>query len=606
MKKQKKSTLLGELQDLFVTFFQPCQLLDKVLDVPQDVRKLGVRNNLLGLMTTVISLAFSFMLKSSNMLIQHKYILLGIIVFMLYRGQQLLLDSINLFRDSEETKFALIFDDALTYRGSSIIGKVSNRVLKYDTKNHLYKIMDNEAIINCIKRYLKTFWKLKVSHIFSILNTVSVVLMLAVAIITNDTIPQVVFVPLLLAFVGISFISSAYINLKADEFQHKNRIFDDEQHLILNDLLRTPAIVPKDVEMRISRFQKTLVESNKNVKDFHKNMNISRILVTFLELVCQYGIIVFYLLGVEWTSIDLSIIAEITANLLIVETALGYVSRIAWMMGKHREEVIHLKNEDEDIKLILDVFHQETEKLSSAKPIDRIELLPFSIKYSKASENDKPFELISEKPIHINSGEIAILYGPSGSGKSTFEKMLTGRISLEKSTEIPSTTRFLFYDETLEFGNMSLYEELFCCEEEPSLTKMQEILKNLHLWSELQANCLDVWEWLKTKRFKNSLSNGQKQRLILAKMLYWLDSDIDVLVLDEATSGLDDKVESDSADAEKILEFIVRYANKDKPRIIVISTHQNINGFISHLSSEYKFKSFYFEKEGDKNFIKED
>ena len=184
--------------------------------------------------------------------------------------------------------------------------------------------------------------------------------------------------------------------------------------------------------------------------------------------------------------------------------------------------------------------------------------------------------------------------------------MLTGRISLEKSTEIPSTTRFLFYDETLEFGNMSLYEELFCCEEEPSLTKMQEILKNLHLWSELQANCLDVWEWLKTKRFKNSLSNGQKQRLIHAKMLYWLDSDIDVLVLDEATSGLDDKVESDSADAEKILEFIVRYANKDKPRIFVISTHQNINGFISHLSSEYKFKSFYFEKEGDKNFIKED
>ena len=84
-----------------------------------------------------------------------------------------------------------------------------------------------------------------------------------------------------------------------------------------------------------------------------------------------------------------------------------------------------------------------------------------------------------------------------------------------------------------------------------------------------------------------------------------MDSDIDVLVLDEATSGLDDKVDTDHADAEKILEYIVRYANKDKKRIVVISTHQNINGLITHLSDEFMFKSFFFVKEGDKNTIKE-
>ena len=84
-----------------------------------------------------------------------------------------------------------------------------------------------------------------------------------------------------------------------------------------------------------------------------------------------------------------------------------------------------------------------------------------------------------------------------------------------------------------------------------------------------------------------------------------MDSDIDVLILDEATSGLDDKVDTDNADAEKILEYIVRYANKDKNRIVIISTHQNIDGFISHLNSEYKFKSFYFEKDGDKKLIKQ-
>ena len=440
---------------------------------------------------------------------------------------------------------------------------------------------------------------------FEIADASSVVVMLIFAIITNNTISQKLFIPLILFFVLISFISSAYIDMKRDEFHEKNRKLDDEQSVIVNDLLRVPSIVKQDLEMRISRFQKSLVKSNRNTKEFHKKINISRIAVTALELISQYGIIVFYLLGIEWYEINLSTIAEITANLVIIEAALGYVSRLATMMSVYRESIIIMEKEEKDIKLILDVFHTESENISSAKAVDSIQILPFSIKYSKVSENDVPFELISRNTISINSGEIVILYGPSGSGKSTFEKMLTQRISLDKSEDIPSTTRFMFYDETLEFGSLSLYDELFCSEKSPSLTKMQDILEHLHLWSEIQSNCIDVWEWMKSKNFKSSLSNGQKQRLILSKMLYWLDADIDVLVLDEATSGLDAKVETDNADAEKILEYIVRYANKDKKRIVIISTHQNIDGFINHLCSEYTFKSFSFEKDGDLNVIKE-
>ena len=230
---------------------------------------------------------------------------------------------------------------------------------------------------------------------------------------------------------------------------------------------------------------------------------------------------------------------------------------------------------------------------------------PFSIQYIEESENDKPFKLISKNQISIKKGEVAILYGPSGSGKSTFMKMLTERIRLEKSTEIPSTSRFLFYDEKLKFGSLNIWEELFCCSENPDLAKMQNILQNLHLWKEIKSNCFDVWKWMKEKTFEQSLSNGQKQRLILAKMLYWLDDEIDVLVLDECTSGLDDKTETDSADAEKILEYIVRYANSDKKRIVIISTHQNIDGFKKKLNNEYYFRNLQFVKEGEMNLIKE-
>lgn len=137
------------------------------------------------------------------------------------------------------------------------------------------------------------------------------------------------------------------------------------------------------------------------------------------------------------------------------------------------------------------------------------------------------------------------------------------------------------------------------------LVKMQEILENLHLWSEIKANCFEVWKWMKQKQFDQSLSNGQKQRMILAKMLYWLDAKIDVLVLDECTSGLDDKSETDSADAERILEYIVRFANSDKKRIVIISTHQNIDGFKKNLENEYSFRNLKFAKEGKMNLVRE-
>ena len=254
---------------------------------------------------------------------------------------------------------------------------------------------------------------------------------------------------------------------------------------------------------------------------------------------------------------------------------------------------------------ILEVFHSESAKITTPKIVDNIKINPFSIQYLEESENDKPFTLVSKEQIHIKNGEVVILYGPSGSGKSTFMKMLTERIRLEKSTEIPSTSRFLFYDEKLKFGSLSIFEELFCCEENPDLTKMQTILENLHLWCEIKSNCFDVWKWMKEKRFDQSLSNGQKQRLILAKMLYWLNDEIDVLVLDECTSGLDDKSENDSADAERILEYIVRYVNSDKKRIIIISTHQNIDGFKSKLADEFKFRNLQFAKEEEKNLVKE-
>lgn len=605
MKKQKKlQNLIREVINLIIKFFKPFGLQDKMLETPKNVRKMGFKLGFMNLGMTMLTLTFAFLLKLTNMMIQYKLILIGIILFMLYKGGQVAREVFYLFQSSEDKKFELIFEDEIVFRGGQIIGRVSDKVLKFDPINNLYKVMSNEEVLNSIKNYLQNMWRQKIQHIFDVLQIVSVIIMLVVAIITNTAIPQEIFIPLILCFSILSFLTSAYISLNRKEYYKRHREYDNEQSQIINDLLRVPVMTKGDLKMRMSKLQASIASSNNNVERFHKKLNLSRLISTILETFTQYGIIIFCLLNVEWNSISLATITEITATLAIVETAILYIGRISDTLNDHNERLIIMEKEEEDISLILEVYNKETERVSEPKVIDTLRINPFSIRYLEESENDKPFTLISKNDIIIKKGEIVILEGASGSGKSTFMKMLTERIKLEKDTEIPSTSRFLFYDEKLKFGTLSIFEELFCCDPSPDLSKMQEILENLHLWEEIKSNCIDIWKWMKEKKFGQTLSNGQNQRLILAKMLYWMDDDIDVVVLDECTSGLDDKSDCDGADAETILEFITRYCNKDKKRIVIISTHQNIDGFKQKLGNSYKFKNLKFMREGEYNLVK--
>ncbi len=604
MKKQLRiKQLIWEVVDLISKFFKPYGLKDELLEVPTDIKRMGTKVELMDFGMSIISLIFAFMLKITNMMIEYKFIVFGIVLFMLYRGQDVINEAFYLWESSENKKFDLIFEDEIVLRGSRIIGKTANKVLKFDSNSKLYTTMSNESVLNTIKQYLQNLWKLKIQTFFDFLEIMSVLVMLFIAIATNTTISQSVFVPLVLGFCVISFFSVTYITLSTEQYYQRYKKYNNEQSVIVNDLLRVPTIVEKDMEMRIGKFQKSIAEKNQNVKSYHKKINLSRIFISATQVFAQYGVIIGYLIGVDWNTINIGTISEITATLIIVETALNKIQKIAVIMNNHNERVIIMNKEEQDMELILKVYHEEKRK--KTYKIENLRIKPFAIRYLEESENDKPFTLTSKDEINIKDGEIVILYGPSGSGKSTFMKILTERIRVEKSTDIPSTSRFLFYDEKLKFGSLNIFDELFCCSENPDLVKMQEILENLHLWSEIKANCFEVWKWMKQKQFDQSLSNGQKQRMILAKMLYWLDAKIDVLVLDECTSGLDDKSETDSADAERILEYIVRFANSDKKRIVIISTHQNIDGFKKNLENEYSFRNLKFAKEGEMNLVKE-
>lgn len=595
------------MKELFIilkNFIKPKYIKDKMLNIPKEVKRTGMKLEMLSSLLTIISLGFSFLLRLTNNLISLKFILLGIMIYMLYRSEQIIQSAFSIYETSERTKFDLIFDDELVYRGSVIVGKVKDKILKYDDKSKMYKVMTNEEVMNAIKNYLDNSWNLKLKHIFNVIEALSIVIMLVTAVITNSTIPNNIFIALIIFFVLINFFVTTYIDTKRKDFYKKHREYDDKQSIIKNDLLRVPFIVEDDLNMRITKLQDTLKDSNKNLKSFYRKMDISRFLISLIECFCEYGLIIFFVLNIQLENITLGSIAEITATIVIVENAMWHVKGLGWKLDNNNEKVTKLQKEEDDIRLILDTYYKVLNNEQTEKIVDQINIKPFEIKYLQESKNDVPFTLVSNKDITLNKGDVAFLYGSSGSGKSTFMKMLTERITLDKNVDIPSTNRYLFYDEKLKFGSLSLYEELFCGKRNPDLKKMEDILRNLHLWDEIGAISKDVWQFMKEKKFELYLSNGQRQRLILAKILYFLDDNIDAVILDEPTSGLDNENKKD-IDAQNILEYIINFVNKDKERIVVISTHQNLDNLKKNIKKDYNIKDFKFTNDKEKSIIQE-
>lgn len=602
LKKIKK--FVKEVVHLVTGFCKPLKIADEILDIPKSVKRIGFRTGIITLVATGVGLVSSFMLQATNMAIETKYILLGIVLYMFYKAQQIITATLNMVCEPRKEELELCVEQEITLLGSKIMSKTSNKILRYEPQKRVYEIMTNEKVVNTLKSYMLNAWNEKIKHLFEIVRVLGVVLMLVVAIVMNNKVPNGYFTLMLIIFSVLTFCVTAYINSKQSEYWCEEKEATERSDVFLHDLIRVNPIVSHDVDMRIKKIREALYNVRKSKTKLNQKVNSVWVALMGIELVARYGIIITYLATIKWSTLTLAGIAEITAILAVVETALLQIRSIAHILANRQEAIQRLDKIKDDISLILKVYHRET-KNASTKKVEQILVNPFSISYIEESENDRPFELKLENQLTINKGEVVLLYGASGSGKSTFMKMLTGKVQLKDSEEIPTTARFLLYDETMGFGSMSMFDELFCCQEKPDLPRMQGILKNLNLWDEIKSNCVDVWTWLGEKRYNKSLSNGQKQRIVLAKMLYWMDDNIDVLALDECTSGLDDKSDVGIANAERVLEYIVRYANQDKKRIVIISTHQNIDGFKENIANEARIRSLKFVKEGECNIIRE-
>lgn len=197
-----------------------------------------------------------------------------------------------------------------------------------------------------------------------------------------------------------------------------------------------------------------------------------------------------------------------------------------------------------------------------------IELVNFGIRY-----NDDSVPILENININIEKGTINALVGKSGSGKSSLLKVLSGQKTnyigsiLIDSTLLGEDTLNCWKSKVTYIGqnpyilNGSLLENIcFGSKQELDLKKVHQALLLAGL-EEFKENI----ENRKTGESGFKLSEGQKQRLMLARAIY---ADAELYLLDEITANLD------TESTVKILETLQKL--KEKGKTICISTHNSM------------------------------
>ena len=179
--------------------------------------------------------------------------------------------------------------------------------------------------------------------------------------------------------------------------------------------------------------------------------------------------------------------------------------------------------------------------------------------------------IINNINLEIKKGQIVGVQGPSGSGKTTLFDLILNIIK-------PQTGEIIFYDklnnQINEFDNFAYISQDICIFNETiafNITFKNEISDNDKLTKILEM--LDLNNLIDHKNIFDDkieldgrdLSGGQKQKIAIARALY---HDKQVILIDEATSNLDNKSEN------KFYEILKKIK---KNKIIFFISHKIIN-----------------------------
>ena len=265
-----------------------------------------------------------------------------------------------------------------------------------------------------------------------------------------------------------------------------------------------------------------------------------------IETLIIFGLLVMAIvLSFQKSTDGLGLIASfglVAAALFRIAPALNRIqtSIININISRNFVKVINSKYEDFGLKDFKPQYCHPTERMPFKTSI-KLENVCFSYNNKK--------EVLKNISLEINKGDFIGIIGLSGAGKSTLADVITGLLPISKgqilvdgeplnSENFPKFRQIIGYvPQQINMTEQSFKENVAWGYEQIDEERVKNILKLAQLYDIIK----DYPQGINTvAQGSNGLSQGQKQRLAIARALY---RNPDLIILDEATSALDVQVE---------------------------------------------------------------
>lgn len=424
------------------------------------------------------------------------------------------------------------------------------------------KLMESSVILSNSAAYISNRWDFIskfLSIIFSVLMSLSMLIPMFFSLNGKSSL---FFIIILIIIIISKFIIEKF-NIKTD-----NKLAEEEtnisnyEHIQDNDIKNLDIINMKHYEYMKNNSKKVKGEALEISSKRTKNRNKWLIVERFI-LVISVVALILHEVVVVGNNISSITIVLIISNMTIFDTI---ISRVFEIFSERESLFKYLKTTLEHKKyfnIICRVYEREMkikENKLSNRDIDFFFIDKGDISYLHSI--GRKYKLHVPRKIKLAKGDRVLIEGSSGSGKSTLLKMITGKDDFKGYIPFVKS-------EICQIGNSlgsnDVLSEVTLGDQNLDREKLMTILEGLHLYSEFKLESSDVFNFMKSTK-STDFSDGQRQRLVLARLLYNLEDDVLVIAFDEATNALNDEI------LELVMAFIIDYLKDD--RILIFSSHQ--------------------------------
>ena len=250
-----------------------------------------------------------------------------------------------------------------------------------------------------------------------------------------------------------------------------------------------------------------------------------------------------------------------------VGTVIAFVSAVYNLyepLGNMSYMMAHLAERKPYVNRVKEILSIEEEKLGNIKLGDRVK----SIEFREAHISIDGKEVLRGLNLNLCAGKVYAIVGPSGSGKTTLLLSVIGVYRANKGSILINGRRIEEFDvDSLRSSirYVSANEPIFTLSLRDNIVLSKHNISDKELWQILDIAQVDFIRDLNTYLDPRKLSDGQRQRIVLARALA---SKPRVLLLDESLDAVDAVTEA------TILSKLVKLVKENKLDILIIVSHR--------------------------------